>query len=147
MRLRKTHLEPFLMNKQLYLPPSTAVMKLESWGKGFKDRYSKPKQCFYNTEMKDVMCDKYPNILNDFANTPNAKINVQVHWNLSKRKDILTPFRNVMQQVFTDKGDHKFFDILMDKNSTIIVSIEVENTGSKLIKIIAFASLKKIQQG
>ena len=136
-----------IFDQQAITPPSTAVMNLESWGKGFKDRYSKPRQCFYNTEMKDVMCDKYPNILNDFANTPNAKINVQVNWNLLKRKEKQTPFRNVMQKVFTDEGDHRFFDKLMNRNSTIIVSIEVENTVSKLKKIIAFASLTKIQQG
>ena len=33
-----------------------------------------------------------------------------------------------MKNIFIDEGDHKFFDKLMERKSTIIVSIQVNNT-------------------
>ena len=46
---------------------SITVMELESWSKGFKYCFSKLKKFFYNTEMKNVMCDKYLQILIDLT--------------------------------------------------------------------------------
>ena len=65
-----------IFDEQVITPPSTAVMQLESWGKGFKDRYSKQKKFFYNTEMKDIVDNKYLKVLNNLAYASDAEINV-----------------------------------------------------------------------
>ena len=36
---------------------------------------------FYFKEMKDLMYDKYSQVLNDLNYTPNVDIDIQVHWN------------------------------------------------------------------
>ena len=136
-----------IFKKQPTTPMSTTAVDLEEWSKGFKQTYSKPKNFFYSVEMKDLMGDAYSDVLQELAHTPNAEINVQVHWNLSSKTDKQAAFRTLMRKVFTDDGDHNFFDKLMKNKSTIIVSIQVYNTVTKSKEIIGFVSLTKINDG
>ena len=48
-----------------------------------------------------------------------------------------------MQDIFTNDGDHTLFDNLLNKKSTIVISIKIFNKVSNEELIIAFASITK----
>ena len=55
-------------------------------------------------------------------------------------------FKKAVQEIFTDDGDHTFFDNLLNKKSTIVISIKIFNIVSNAQLIIVFASITKINQ-
>ena len=69
------------------------------------------------------MCDVYSDVLQDLAHTPNTEINIQVHWKLLMKKEKQGAFRTLMRKMFTNDSDHRFFDTVMKRKSTIIISI------------------------
>ena len=51
-----------------------------------------------------------------------------------------------MQQIFTDDGDHTFFNKLSRQKSTIIISIKTFNKVLNEEFIIAFVSITRIKK-
>ena len=51
-----------------------------------------------------------------------------------------------MQEIFTDDGDHTFFDNSLNKKTTIFISIKIFNKLLDEELIIAFATITKINQ-
>ena len=54
------------------------------------------------------MCINFPSVLNNLAYVRDAKILLQVHWNLMKRENIQRKFKEEMMTIFTDEGGHFF---------------------------------------
>ena len=52
------------------------------------------------------------------------KKNLQLCWNLTKRENIQHGFKEEMMKRFTDEGDHSFFEALLKKKSTFIISLK-----------------------
>ena len=55
-------------------------------------------------------------------------------------------FKKAIQEIFTDNCDHTFFDHLVNKKSTIVISIKIFNKVSNEELVIAFVTTTKINQ-
>ena len=64
-----------------------------------------------------------------------------------KRENIQCDFKEEKMNIFTDKGDHSFFEtLLLQKKSTFIISLKAQNLISNEDMIIAFALFTKIKK-
>ena len=62
------------------------------------------------------------------------------------KKQKKAEFKKAMQEIFTDDGDHTFFDNLLSKKFRIVMSIKTFSKVSNEELIITFASITKINQ-
>ena len=61
----------------------------------------------------------------ELASSPNEDMMIQVHWIFSSKTKKNKKFKKVMKEVFIGDGDRKFIDIILDKKSMNMVSLEV----------------------
>ena len=93
---------------------------------GFHESYSMVNNYFYNLNLSLTISDNLSGVLNTLADVPNADVKVQLRWNLmNKQKKGWV--QKATQEIFTDDGDHTFFDNLLKKKSTIVISIKIFN--------------------
>ena len=63
-----------------------------------------------------------------------------------KQDTIQRDFKKDMIDIFTDKVDHSFFEILLKKKSTLILSLKAQSLMSNEDMIIAFATFTMIKK-
>ena len=106
----------FLDQKQI-TQASTIAYDFEEWSVSFNKVYKKSELC-------DIMCIKFPSVLNNLTYVHDAKMLLQIHWNLVKQENIQREFKEEMINIFTDEGDCSFFEALLKKNTTFIFSLK-----------------------
>ena len=100
-----------ILDQKQITQPSTIVYDFEEWSVSFNKECKKKQIFYFQIELSDIMCINFPSVSHNLAYAHDAKILLQVYWNIMKQENIQFEFKEEMMNTFTDEGDH-FLNII-----------------------------------
>lgn len=121
------------------------VSGINEWATVLKNKYMMTNNYYYENDLSDLLTDQFGLILHELADNYDACTKLCVHWNLEKKPCIQDLFKSVMKKIFINDGDHSFINSILNKNETMMISLQVTNRVSEITTIIGFVSITTVK--
>ena len=124
---------------------------MHDFGEAFRKVFFVPTYHYMSTPLDSLIEDSgwFPDSLRDILGCYGFEVNVNIQWKLNKKKKLRDTYYKLMTSMFNQsKNDKKAIKTLLNKASTIFLSIQTKNYMEKKIKkepfIICFAAMQPI---